>query len=159
MKEGRKGEDDSFYEKRGESQTGGSLWKDRSHSGRMCCSIQAHPFVSLLLRSCSRRAPTASQAHSSHFTFSSVHSLLGGNLFSAAEAPSTRRIRAQKAICIYVERRGKTINPISISSDSRGGHLQFVSVSSFKKRYPSLRQVPRCGYKRYAILNELQHKS
>ena len=115
------------------------------------------PFAPFLLATRPHLAP--SQAHSSHFTFSSVHSLLGGNLFSAAEAPSTRRIRAQKAICIYVERRGKTINPISISSDSRGGHLQFVSVSSFKKRYPSLRQVPRCGYKRYAILNELQHKS
>ena len=165
MKEGRKGEDDSFYEKRGGSQTGGSLWKDRSHSGRMCCSIQAHPFVSLLLRSFSRRAHglplLPAQAHSSHFTFSSVHSLQGGNLSSAAaaEAPSTRRIRAQKAICIYVERGGKTINPISISSDSGGRHLQFVSVSSFKKRYPWRSRVLVVRIQRYAMLNELQHKS
>ena len=165
MKEGRKGEDDSFYEKRGEARQG-DLYGKTALILDECVApfklILSFPFCSVPSPRRAHGLPLPpAQAHSSHFTFSSVHSLQGGNLSSAAaaEAPSTRRIRAQKAICIYVERGGKTINPISISSDSGGRHLQFVSVSSFKKRYPWRSRVLVVRIQRYAMLNELQHKS
>ena len=165
MKEGRKGEDDSFYEKRGEARQG-DLYGKTALILDECVApfklILSFPFCSVP----SRDAPTAS--HCSQPRPIPVISLFLRSIrYKAAIFPRRPRPRPPRPDAFERKRQfvymlsagGETINPISISSDSGGRHLQFVSVSSFKKRYPWRSRVLVVRIQRYAMLNELQHKS